>query len=84
MTFTDINQVLRSKVMHSQSICLSCPVLFCKIRSDSTLTHVHTYTHTHTHTHTEHLDFHDKDDEPLYRPGNDDDVAPLDLGETKS
>ena len=34
--------------------------------------------------HTEHLDFHDKDDEPLYRPGNDDDVAPLDLGETKS
>ena len=32
----------------------------------------------------EHLDFHDKDDEPLYRPGSDDDVAPLDLGETKS
>lgn len=40
-------------------------------------------THT-THT-TEHgLSSHDKDDEPLYHPrDDDDDVAPLDLSDTK-
>jgi len=43
----------------------------------------HTHTHTHTHT-TEHgLGSHDKDDEPLYHPKDDDDIAPLDISDAK-
>ena len=48
--------------------------------------HVHVYIRTHamyTHT-TEHgLGSHDKDDEPLYHPKDDDDIAPLDISDAK-